>query len=437
MAHLRAPEGSTLEDWPITYDDLEPYYEKAEWEIGVSGDDPANPFKGAAPHAAAHAAAAANARAYGSSSRPPNGSKLHPVRYSDAAQHGAVQRPAAVHALPLVRGVRLRGECQVRHAEHRHSDGAGHRQLRTAHRAHGPGDPVRRRAAAPPASPTSMARPPADADRGPRDRRRGAASNRRGCCSIASTGCFRTASAIATTGSAATCRATPIPGAVGPVRRRTSTTTSDPAPASPSAITTTAMPGLPAAPCWPTSSSGCRSSSWAAAARHAALGQGAQGLRCAQATAAPSRCRDRRRRCRCSIRASQVDPKVKDRWGIPVARMSGRPAPAHPRDRRSAMSEQGGGVAEGGRRHRRPGRRFPGRGLSGGQHQAGTCRMGNDPEDLGGEPLLPGARRRQRLRDRRQRARHQRRIQSGADHHGERLPRPSICVSWKGTRLRS
>jgi choline dehydrogenase-like flavoprotein len=41
-----APDGSTLEDWPISYDDLEPYYEKAEWEIGVSGDDSNNPFKG-------------------------------------------------------------------------------------------------------------------------------------------------------------------------------------------------------------------------------------------------------------------------------------------------------------------------------------------------------------------------------------------------------
>jgi choline dehydrogenase-like flavoprotein len=39
-----APEGSTLEDWPITYNDLEPYYEKAEWEIGVAGDMSANPF---------------------------------------------------------------------------------------------------------------------------------------------------------------------------------------------------------------------------------------------------------------------------------------------------------------------------------------------------------------------------------------------------------
>ena len=37
--HLRRARGSTLEDWPITYADLEPCYEKAEWEIGVSGDD--------------------------------------------------------------------------------------------------------------------------------------------------------------------------------------------------------------------------------------------------------------------------------------------------------------------------------------------------------------------------------------------------------------
>ena len=37
-------EGSTLEDWPITYEDLEPCYEKAEWELGVAGDDSLNPF---------------------------------------------------------------------------------------------------------------------------------------------------------------------------------------------------------------------------------------------------------------------------------------------------------------------------------------------------------------------------------------------------------
>jgi choline dehydrogenase-like flavoprotein len=37
-------EGSTLDDWPLSYDDLEHCYEKAEWEIGVAGDSSLNPF---------------------------------------------------------------------------------------------------------------------------------------------------------------------------------------------------------------------------------------------------------------------------------------------------------------------------------------------------------------------------------------------------------
>jgi choline dehydrogenase-like flavoprotein len=32
------PAGSSLADWAISYDDLAPYYERAEWEVGVSGD---------------------------------------------------------------------------------------------------------------------------------------------------------------------------------------------------------------------------------------------------------------------------------------------------------------------------------------------------------------------------------------------------------------
>lgn len=39
-----ALEGSTLDDWPISYADLAPFYEKAEYEIGVSGDMTSNPF---------------------------------------------------------------------------------------------------------------------------------------------------------------------------------------------------------------------------------------------------------------------------------------------------------------------------------------------------------------------------------------------------------
>ena len=36
--------GASIEDWPIRYADLEPYYTKVEWEVGVSGLAGANPF---------------------------------------------------------------------------------------------------------------------------------------------------------------------------------------------------------------------------------------------------------------------------------------------------------------------------------------------------------------------------------------------------------
>ncbi|HEX5432439.1 MAG TPA: hypothetical protein VFW83_10765, partial [Bryobacteraceae bacterium] len=31
------PKGSTVEDWPISYDELEPFYDTVEHEVGVSG----------------------------------------------------------------------------------------------------------------------------------------------------------------------------------------------------------------------------------------------------------------------------------------------------------------------------------------------------------------------------------------------------------------
>ncbi len=36
--------GASLVDWPIDYEELAPFYDKAEWEFGVSGDAAANPF---------------------------------------------------------------------------------------------------------------------------------------------------------------------------------------------------------------------------------------------------------------------------------------------------------------------------------------------------------------------------------------------------------
>ena len=74
----------------------------------------------------------------------------------------------------------------------------------------------------------------------------------------------------------------------------------------------------------------------------------------------------------------QVDPRVVDDWGIPVARLSGA---RHPQDLDVANYISGKAAAwlkEAGAITTWP--KLPGKGLSGGQHQAGTCRMGNDPK---------------------------------------------------------
>lgn len=40
------PAGSSLADWPLRYDDLAPFYEEAEWTIGVAGDAAGNRHQG-------------------------------------------------------------------------------------------------------------------------------------------------------------------------------------------------------------------------------------------------------------------------------------------------------------------------------------------------------------------------------------------------------
>lgn len=37
--------GTSFADWPIAYADLEPYYTKAEYDLGISGLAGANPFE--------------------------------------------------------------------------------------------------------------------------------------------------------------------------------------------------------------------------------------------------------------------------------------------------------------------------------------------------------------------------------------------------------
>ena len=41
------PSGTGMADWPITYEELEPYYTQAEWEIGICGERVNSPVHGA------------------------------------------------------------------------------------------------------------------------------------------------------------------------------------------------------------------------------------------------------------------------------------------------------------------------------------------------------------------------------------------------------
>jgi choline dehydrogenase-like flavoprotein len=74
----------------------------------------------------------------------------------------------------------------------------------------------------------------------------------------------------------------------------------------------------------------------------------------------------------------EVDPKVKDYWGIPVARLSGKKHPHTLEIARFTAGKAETWLQEAGAV--RTWQRLPGPSLSGGQHQAGTCRMGNDPK---------------------------------------------------------
>jgi len=92
------PEGSSLADWPLAYEDLERFYARAEWEIGVAGDAHANPLQGPrgqgypmppVPGNPQRALLAAGAARLGITAFPP----------APIDQHCPVQRPAGLRAL--------------------------------------------------------------------------------------------------------------------------------------------------------------------------------------------------------------------------------------------------------------------------------------------------------------------------------------------------
>ena len=125
-------EGAALVDWPVDYDEMEPYYAAAERTVGVAGEAGANPFAswradpypmppGADMYCAVVTAEAATR------------ARLPPVPRADRRQQRRVRRPARVQQLRVLRLLRLPDRRQGRPGRAA-APRAAHRQLRDPHR---------------------------------------------------------------------------------------------------------------------------------------------------------------------------------------------------------------------------------------------------------------------------------------------------------------
>ncbi len=153
-ARFPAPASPTGRS-PIT--DLEPYYTKVDWEIGVSGLAGARSVRAAADEAVSDAAASGEVVRRAPGARRPQAGAASGAG-ADGDQLGVVSGQAGMRALRVLSRLRVRGDGEGVDADDGHSGSGGDGPLRSAARQ------LRRRASRPtrrdarPASRISMAR---------------------------------------------------------------------------------------------------------------------------------------------------------------------------------------------------------------------------------------------------------------------------------------
>ena len=138
----RIPKGSTVEDWPFGYEELEPYYDKIEYELGVSGQagningtiDPRGNLRGAAKARLSDAAAALD--------RVPrqDGGRREAARMASVSRTGrdqlaAVPEPVGLHVSRVLQHRRLPRGRQELHGRDDDSARTGDRPLQGGHAA--------------------------------------------------------------------------------------------------------------------------------------------------------------------------------------------------------------------------------------------------------------------------------------------------------------
>ena len=121
--------GTGFADWPISYQDLEPYYTKVEWEVGVSGLASASPFDPPRTQALSDAAAAGEVLGRAVRARC---TQARLSSFSRAPGHRLATLSWAwrVRTLRLLHGLRLRDAGEVLGAVHDDSGSRGDRALR-------------------------------------------------------------------------------------------------------------------------------------------------------------------------------------------------------------------------------------------------------------------------------------------------------------------
>ena len=138
------PEDSSLVDWPLSYADLEPFYDRAEYELGVSGKagnlqgqkiDGGNVFE--APRQREYPLPPLLGRPVGRHlRRRRQEARLSPVLVAARDPLAALQGPAGLHLLRLLPGLRLPHRREIEHPGDQAARGRRDRQFQADHRRH-------------------------------------------------------------------------------------------------------------------------------------------------------------------------------------------------------------------------------------------------------------------------------------------------------------
>ena len=100
-------DGADVVDWPLDYDELEPYYAEAERVVGVAGDAHGQPVRGVARRARTRCRRARTCSAPSLTTRSRDPPRLPPVPRADRREQRRVRRPARVQQLRVLRLLRL------------------------------------------------------------------------------------------------------------------------------------------------------------------------------------------------------------------------------------------------------------------------------------------------------------------------------------------